>query len=550
MQIPEPAYLHFRSVFDVVPLEEKRNPWEDLIYEIIAWLESRIPARDAIFDTWFIQGGEWESPDSQYKIQVERANGSLGGDRPQYWALRLEEPCSKYPRQRRRRVDIAIWVVETFRYGVCISSSYFERPGYIGKPPPISLAVPEIVQILVDGGNWRTFAGSEELVSKPKQLDVGDVGEFKEFLGSANRLCPVVYVSCDPEIGRPLVNTTKLAQYLAGNAIVIGAESSELDQEIKELFEDQFTCWGGASRVYFPKVDFNSEADSRRHRFFPAEEIKIQPEITERILIRSLMRQSLSFTQPEIVSVIDVTAKSRRMRIRKLTKEARRSTKEWEREFDRLEDEIEKLELEKRALEEKKNELEHSLDEKESKIDYFKHEKDELIKSANEKGISKDIELAFEKLKFLPNSPSDIIEITELIHKDRIAFTERARKSANSLKKPNVSVYWNILWQMATILPDLFFVEEEEKPRDPKKAFKDRAGLILVMTEGPQTKKSNQFMNLRNDIYKGQPITIEPHVKKAGDKNSRVYFHIHKEKELIVVGHLGHLENYSTQFLS
>ena len=158
---------------------------------------------------------------------------------------------------------------------------------------------------------------------------------------------------------------------------------------------------------------------------------------------------------------------------------------------------------------------------------------------------------AISNLSELPKNLSEAVELIEVIFPEKLSFSDEAKKSAKTASSIPIDIAWPCLFQMATTLHDLFFVESE-KGIDIEKEFNDRTGLGLAMTEGKQTKRDPNFLKLRTIVHEGKEITIVPHVKSGTKKPKllRVYFCPDQEKKKLVVGHCGdHLANYSTQSL-
>jgi len=156
------------------------------------------------------------------------------------------------------------------------------------------------------------------------------------------------------------------------------------------------------------------------------------------------------------------------------------------------------------------------------------------------------------KITRLPKDVESILPLIESLSGGRVVFTERARRSARALKRVErryVDAVWCCLSALGSELFDLVF--NSEGPMDVEKAFRSRTGLELALTAGKMTKKDPRLVNLRCDEYEGLEIDISPHVKvRVGHKHIRVYFHIDRAKNRVVIGHVGkHLQTYATRML-
>ncbi|MDR1044059.1 MAG: hypothetical protein LBP33_02945, partial [Candidatus Adiutrix sp.] len=83
------------------------------------------------------------------------------------------------------------------------------------------------------------------------------------------------------------------------------------------------------------------------------------------------------------------------------------------------------------------------------------------------------------------------------------------------------------------------------------KAFQDKTGIPLAMTEGRATKRDQAFEDIRTCEYQGRELSFFPHLKAEVKKvKIRLHFDILEEDRKIVVCHLGdHLPNSQTRYL-
>ena len=100
----------------------------------------------------------------------------------------------------------------------------------------------------------------------------------------------------------------------------------------------------------------------------------------------------------------------------------------------------------------------------------------------------------------------------------------------------------------------LFDIHHEGKP-DFETEFLHATGIEVAMSEGSQSRKDNRIMNLRNDIYEGKELSMEPHVKllpqKAGVDHQRIYYCYDHEIDRIIVGSIGeHMKTAGTMHMN
>lgn len=146
----------------------------------------------------------------------------------------------------------------------------------------------------------------------------------------------------------------------------------------------------------------------------------------------------------------------------------------------------------------------------------------------------------------MPKSNEDVVAYFQLIFADRLGFTERGQKTAVKCDI-NPEMLWACLFQVSKVLVDLY----RNGTRDIETVFKERTGWELATSEGAETRKIADMMNLRKDIYEGREISVEPHIKfpkssrKTGAQYQRLYYAYEPETRKVVVGYVGdHLENY------
>ena len=552
MRSNRPTYLHYRASFYIEPTKTSKNEWENLIKEIRNWVIGKTSENQAVFESWFYQGGvgqPWIAKNGT-KITVAVNVGNGTNFAPEFWAVRLEEPCNEYPGIRRWTTDIGVSILGQWKFEFSIIVSYNIRPGYIGNEPPVPVpTTPNIVlNLLTNNSKWHALAGGMPLTGYPIPLKTNMVPLLIDSLKSPRRLFPLVYVSRYFQTGETLVDTQKLANVLAGNALVFVAESTALDKKIEDSLPPNFRCWNGMIRVYRPEVDFVSEYDSRRHRYFTANDIeRHSPENVVKMLVKGISRRQIQWKKPIIGSLDDVFSQDRIQKIAELSSDKDKTTAEdWLNEIEKLLSENENLKSEIDNLEEKITEKEDELALK----DYEKSELSREVEDARNSLKRKNSKIeAISNLAELPKNLIDVIELIETIHPENIVFTEQAKKSAKSASWVSPDVAWSCLWSTATVLHELYF-GDFEKSINIEKEFKDRTGVDFAKTEGKQTKDDQKFLRLRRIDYKGEELNIETHVKYGVKKPKllRIYFCPHKKSKKIIIGHCGdHLDNYSSR---
>jgi len=535
--------LHYRCSFDLTAARPERS-LETILKTIRKWIGDRPEPdkEDDFWKAWFFQGGLWKSQTHPgIRVLTQNCYGDCSCQSPHCWAAEYEHPCDEFPRSRFWRVHIGMEQFDRDQFHFNFQILYDMRPGYLGPEPAAPLpSSPRLIVGLLTSNSWRCTAGSEELSASARTLRVGEGHLFRELIANGERTCPVVLVSqMYPDMGYAL-NGPRLAKLLAGTAIVYQSESSEVDEELDNLLGEQFSCRKGAVRVYVPGLDFKRTGEERRHRFILPKDIdEWGLDKTIDIIVRGIARRSTRLKG--ILTPLDVEAVSRQRRLVQLRAEQTDTSKdEWIRLLEKDNDTLneEKIELKSETAR-----FEEHIEELDDRIRRLEHERDSIKATlARVSSLGDDGERVngiIDCLTELPKSVSDVVAKIARIHSCRIAFTERAIKSAGESRFDDLHRAWKVLWAMATTLYDLFF---ERDAKDIPRVFRNETGIELAMTERKITKQDNRKMAQRKDTFMGQEIDITPHVRFDAD-STRAYFCAFRQdrSRLIVVGDIGHL---------
>lgn len=149
----------------------------------------------------------------------------------------------------------------------------------------------------------------------------------------------------------------------------------------------------------------------------------------------------------------------------------------------------------------------------------------------------------------LPVCNEDVVKYFLAVYGDRIDFTERGISSASKCDIKPEKV-WDILYRVANPMTDLF---RSGRDNLSEKDVADAAGFDMSFREGAETRTREEFMRYRRDVYNGEELLFEPHLKfRAGKSEAdfqRLHFRYDPETERIVISYLGdHLPSYSTRF--
>lgn len=155
-----------------------------------------------------------------------------------------------------------------------------------------------------------------------------------------------------------------------------------------------------------------------------------------------------------------------------------------------------------------------------------------------------------DKIIAYPKDPIGVALVFETIFGDKLAFTDRCKKSLQECNTES-RVIWECFAYMASILRNMYLNGES----NIEKAFHEQTGYELALGEGPATRQNASLMKLREDIYEGRTILAEPHLKKgsrdADPLSVRIYYAFDHITKKIVISYCSgrHLENASTRYV-
>lgn len=426
--------------------------------------------------------------------------------------------------------------------------TFRDTPGYIGPCEPAPLpTVPKVIRSLLQDRGVDCSIGGDRIGSQPILLNPGDYEQFRALLLNPKREVPVVYVS--PRWGEDgaaqlLVNPALTAEAVMGNALVYYSEDMEFSREMRCSGDVAYTCSGGAVRIYFPHPDPTNPDDSYRHRFIPAQTIEEWGEASVLQILRRALAQDVHYYESmfRLSSCRALIEEDRhRAHLEEVRSTGEHNVDEAMQAF--ISESDKRQDAEVRLLE-----MEDQLADRDRDIYQLKTRLEALTARAAYSGLANEATQKMRKIDTLPNTPLKVAEYFELLYPERIAFTERGRRSLEDcITKPEI--LWEIFYCMVNDLYDLL----QNAPANAYREFKARTGWDCGRGEGPMTHRDPKLMRQYVDQYEGQEIDIEPHIKN-GNKNSdprsvRIHFAYDPSvSEKILVGHCGkHLDNYSTR---
>lgn len=131
-------------------------------------------------------------------------------------------------------------------------------------PAQLALGSPGVIRNLCSQNAVQI--GDMHVKATPYPLGVGDVANFLELLQSPKRRLPIVFASPYANGDANALDTTSMAQHLAGVGIVIEVSDPEATWDIADAIGRTLSCFDGGARVYWP--GFSTTNDPRRHRLY------------------------------------------------------------------------------------------------------------------------------------------------------------------------------------------------------------------------------------------------------------------------------------------
>jgi hypothetical protein len=523
-----------------------------------SWCIRKVGDNDqTLHRSWFYIGNNPKVEPAQYWIndhQIRTVSApSQDPQEPTCWAMEVIHPdCPE--RARRWSAEATLRKNEdgTVRFTTVVK--HWMIPYYIGEyPEPPSASVPAYVRTILNDRALVCKRGDAVIRSRPVTVTTRNARQVYERLISKERLLPFVLIAFHTASNRFLVDATRVADAVLGNAAVYALSAESAVDEMNYYLGDVLSCESGTVRVYLPHVDRCDPANARLHRYLSASFIEQHGEDgIIRFLTNGLSRNGATFRLSDLTAFADIFSERRKHAIKTLATESQGRTQEasmvWE-ENDRLALEASNWEAmaiqydsENAQLREENNGLKYRIDEAER----VRQRIDDL--QSQVAGIP--------QLSALPTNLAEVLERLVTLFPNRIVFTEDAKAAAEEYsneqgrfwcKLEQLALAWKMVFDAATHLYELVFQQQSKRLEED---FDAVSQFELGMTEGKQTKKDARLMKLRKTAYKGKEYDITPHIKygNKAPKMLRLHFAIDRDTRLLVIGHFGdHLDNSSTR---
>lgn len=526
---PISTQLHFQSQLNLHNQDTTIDPLVVLQRLLYSWTQSRdLGLSGQISFDDFQKTGHWESEKAAIMIRSHETAASLvwgfwsehvdSGSSNVSWRMEtlIEKPHD--PNSPLQVINRVSWVPR----GRAASQG-------IVFPP----SVPRFIRQVINNPGWTVYTGDIPLRGDLPVLVTGESADLlKQLLKMKNRL-PVVYVSKTME-GQWAADPHELSKVFLGQALVVADSLTSSHQTTAQYYlPERFRVWGGGVRVYLPGVDLENPSESAKHFFYTPYTVRSYDFI--HALHRDLIANSMvlnSVTKSGFASVRDILV-AERVALKQIIDQAGPDAGPetgFQKEYVQL------LEEENALLTQRNLELQQSLD--------------QIIQRNRSVEEKKSTTLSGPKPpSALPRNLSETLEYFQREYGDRLAFTERALRSAEDAEFQDPRIAWEILHSMATKLYELYSTGTEESLGQIAKDFQEATGYPLAVSESSLTGKTPRLSSIRQDNYKGRPIDISAHIKYGSKppRILRVHFTYLRDEKKIVIGHFGdHLETAGT----
>lgn len=476
-----------------------------------------------------------------------------------YWACKIIEYPKAEPdfAPRQWTTEIGIEPLDIGKVDFSCIISYSDRPGFVGEcasiPEP---SVPRIVNMIWNNPIFECYSGIDKPSIEPRKIASGEWLPFWERLNDRNRTIPYIYISpknrCDD--GAPLlVNPSQVALATGGNAIIYYAADISVTDEMNYCCPDDYKCYDGAIRIYYPSIDETQPKDSYRHRYLSAQFIARVGELGLIQILRRAIAQDVHFYD-SFFRIEDCKAKREAIiRQKRLDELKQQYIQELARKEKKHSEKVESIENE--AIEFAENAEREKL-EAQDRAAHFEEENKQLreenynLRSENDsyKPLAKENsdlrKVCTNRLatKKYPKTPQEIVQYFDASFSDKMAFSDDAIDSLKNCRIPPDDL-WEALFTLATIMEALYINGSGDIFAECRK----KSGIDVRRGEGAMTRKDTKMMRQFETEYHGETIDIEAHITYPRIGQS-IHFGFSNKDQKLIVGWCGeHKDNYTTR---
>jgi hypothetical protein len=536
------AFTHYQTSFRVEKRSGEITALRKVQRILFEWVQGKEPdriLRNSSND--FFYRCDWSN---LYSTRSSIATNTFKGNEFDAWALRYTEQDRELGPRRFWYTDVGIKDandIATLYARISYARGHHDLS--FENPIPVTTVPNFIRRILQKESGLRVFCGYQQFGLFDRPLPVWKPGHGKalcDLILSPERSYPMVVFNGD--LGRQSGEATNLAAILAGKAqVFVVKEDADLAEEIRHYLRQELRVPFGKFRVFFPLDPQFPRPE--RHRWYNIVDQDYPAQHNG--IINGLLR---NFELREELSIRSISEIGRLITLAKLG----RFKDSNPQQTDQLDEFYGLLEDAENQRDEYRRECEHWVQEcdlQEKQIYNLKSRLTALDAMSRESQTALTKAGIWETFVDYPASLIDIFLLFSKVHADRILVTEHAVKSAREYTTyTNVCEAWRLLFHLCTTLYEMRF--GATRSTELEEAFRRRSGCDLSMSEGKQTKRDAELMNLRFITYDGVQYDITPHLKWGNrePKMLRIHFAFDEAKKLIVVGYIGpHLDNSTTR---
>ncbi len=434
--------------------------------------------------------------------------------------------------------------------------------------------VPQIAKLIL-GHKFLTCStkNGELIPSKPQILRKGDEQSLWEAICNPARTLPYVVINSSLSTQKPMLDATKVADTLLGNAKVFYLEEPNFVTDFNSYYapEAYRLDYRMGLRVYMPDINTNDPSDSKRHRF-------IDPSsVSSRVTVPMLRRAfasvpTVSELNEDFFGVEDCFELQRIARRRRLQNQVHETVEDLNAahelldEHGELEERYQNLTEDFYELKEEKENLLARLDSQKMQIDgllsrqgdgnrvslFFDQEVIDKFSLRDQRNVSFLREQIMNKLSIPLNNIDEIIAFFRTFFSERIAFTDKVIKRARKDCTLSAEQVWTVFYHLTT---SAWHYKYEERRPDIERLMQSHCKCTgsnrnFTLHESSTTMKDTKLRQQFKCEYQGEEFNTAPHWTFPHDKQS-IHFAFVESKRLIVVAYCGeHLDNAATRKMS
>lgn len=545
--------LHYRCGFFVRLQKNSRqvNLWQELLGQIRNWAAYQpkiynVPT-SVLSERWFENGGS----EAMGPFLIRTAYAKKHESPNRVWALSHQQPDRNYP-FRKWDTYIGLYEYDSENVFFQVQTTYNIDANYLGDLPPApEPTTPNIVTRILKSCYLTGYSGDAELSENAIPLKLGDGFRFREHIDNHSRCCPVILVTPERESGDYLINVDRLAKLLKGAAqvFVVPPHDDELLEELKEMLGRKLFTYDGSVRLYLQGVNNNLPKASLRHRFVSAKALRESGEIkAEQLFSSAVLRKNLHYYNSYPLSPDEVISFSRKQRIIELKNRQEKdmsSADEIRSLNEILLEEVETLQNEvnkERSSSETWQSLCEEFESSNTKLDFkVKNLQHKLIEKKQGNPSANIINSCFHNY---PTTLEEALCWFRELFPGHIVFTDEALKSLESSTFKDIGVFWHTLRTMHSFLWEWCIAGNRQG--NIEQEFERLTGRRLAMAESQSTQKHKALMSDRKITYQECEIDITPHIK-LDDDTTRIYWGACMEKQVLVIGFVGHMNTAGTR---